>query len=291
MRLCPVCQNRFDPPLLECLRCDFLLTKIDGFNCFAPEKALQDGGFDPTFFSHLRDASDWHFFLKYRNRLILSSLQRYFPNFQSFLEIGCGTGTVLQAISRRYPLRNICGSDVYIEGLKFARSYVGSQPSLFQMDALKIPFSEAFDIIGLFDVIEHIEHQDDVLQGVFKALKYDGGVILTAPQHPILWSKGDEKVHHKRRYRIGELARTVQAAGFELVYQTSYNTLLLPALALSRILTAQKKYNAALEWDLHPILNSLFNSISIIEGAINRHIRLPFGSSVLVIGRKSCGVN
>ena len=96
--------------------------------------------------------------------------------------------------------------------------------TLFQMDARFVPFEEEFDVIGAFDALEHIKEDEDVLREIFRATKEGGGIILTVPQHPFLWSQMDEISHHYRRYTRRGLIDKVQRAGFEVVYTGLHQT-------------------------------------------------------------------
>jgi hypothetical protein len=51
-----------------------------------------------------------------------------------------------------------------------------------------------------------------------EAARPGGGVILAVPQHPFLWSDFDEKAHHVRRYRRGELEQKTEKAGMRVVF-------------------------------------------------------------------------
>jgi 2-polyprenyl-3-methyl-5-hydroxy-6-metoxy-1,4-benzoquinol methylase len=70
-----------------------------------------------------------------------------------------------------------------------------------------VPSAETFDVIGEFDVLEHIEDEKAVLMAMHRALRPGGDIALTVPQHPRLWSGTDEAAHHKRRYERGELEK------------------------------------------------------------------------------------
>ena len=160
-------------------------------------------------------------------------MRRYFPAARSFLEIGCGTGFVLAGIQRAFPALALAGAEVFSEGLAHARERAPAA-TLFQMDARRMPFEEEFDVIGAFDVLEHIEQDVAVLAEMFRAVRPGGGIMLTVPQHPFLWSRTDEHARHKRRYTRGEMIDKVRRAGFEIARATSFVSLLLPAMALSR---------------------------------------------------------
>jgi SAM-dependent methyltransferase len=81
------------------------------------------------------------------------------------------------------------------------------------MDAQRIPYREEFDVAGAFDVIEDVENDRAVLQELRTALAPGGGLILTVPQHPALWSEYDVRAGHVRRYRASELRAKVIGVG------------------------------------------------------------------------------
>ena len=94
--------------------------------------------------------------------MIVWALQRYFPQAQNFLEIGCGTGFVLAAIEQAFPKISLYGSEIFSQGLNFAQERL-SRTQLFQMDAPQISCENEFDAIAAFDVLEHIKEDDVVL--------------------------------------------------------------------------------------------------------------------------------
>jgi len=73
-----------------------------------------------------------------------------------------------------------------------------------------------------------------VLSEMFRATKPGGGIIVTVPQHQFLWSVVDEHAFHKRRYSRVDLVSKVERAGFRVARVTSFVSLLLPLMLLSR---------------------------------------------------------
>jgi SAM-dependent methyltransferase len=157
-----------------------------------------------------------------------------------------------------------------------------------QMDARRIPFDEEFDMAGAFDVIEHIEEDTIVLSELHRALKPKGGLLLTVPQHPWLWSQTDEFAHHKRRYMASELHRKVEAAGFSILRSTSFVSILLPALAVSRILPhLRPNFDPLRELNISRISNVILGEMLSVERWILRQgISLPVGGSRLLVAQK-----
>lgn len=102
------------------------------------------------------------------------------------------------------------------------------------MDATAIPFVGEFDVFGAFDVLEHVEEDEQVLIQMRDALKPRGVMLLTVPQHAWLWSPVADSCH-VRRYAAKELQVKVKAAGFEIVRSTSFVFSVLPAMFASRM--------------------------------------------------------
>lgn len=288
MKRCLACEQRFQAPEWRCPACGFAPPLEDGFPAFAAGLAAGEVRFDATRFEALAAVEERHFWFSARTQLIVWALRRHFPAARNILEIGCGTGNVLAAIGRRVaPGARLIAADGHTAGLVFAaRRVPGAE--LLQMDARHIPFREEFDVIGAFDVLEHIADDDAVLHEVFAACRPGGGVILTVPQHRWLWSYRDEFARHCRRYARGELLARLAAAGFERPWSTSFMTLLLPMMALSR---RRQRSGAAFdpgaELRIGALANRCLRAVMRLEQAlITAGASLPFGGSLLVVARK-----
>ena len=250
-------------------------------------------GFKTHYFKELAELEAENFWFRARNKLILWALQKYSPEMKSFLEIGCGTGFVISAISKRFPEASLSGSEYFEEGLLYARQRVPSA-GFTQMDARHIPCESELDAIGAFDVLEHIDEDEVVLLQIFKALKPGGTVFITVPQHRWLWSAVDEYACHVRRYEAKELHQKVCRAGFEIIRSTSFVSTLLPAMYLSRLMQRNKmdvkmdvKMDAMAELRINPILNKIFEWFLYFELVLIRAgVSLPVGGSRLLVARK-----
>lgn len=289
MKLCLACHQTFESSGRICPQCGAMPAERGGFTSFAPELAAQNDGFDPELFQRYAKVEADNFWFVARNELLKRELLRHFPNPGKILEIGCGTGFVLQGLRATYPQAQLSGSDIFTEGLGFAAQRVPSA-ALFQMDATAIPFRDEFDLIGSFDVLEHIDDDTRALAQIRDALKPGGGVIFTVPQHPSLWSRMDEYAHHKRRYTRTELLEKMTGVGFEVAYVSSFVSLLLPAMWASRVM----QRNAPPVADgmdpglkISPALNGLFGGVMNLERSLmSMGLTFPAGGSLLAIGRK-----
>jgi SAM-dependent methyltransferase len=288
LRLCLSCRATFESSDWRCPRCGTEPTRIGGLPAFAPDLARGAAGYDPAHFSELASLESGNFWFRARNRLIVWALERFFPDAKSLLEIGCGTGFVLAGIAASRPQLRLSGSEAAIDGLAFAAARVPNA-AFIQMDAQRIPFREEFDVVAAFDVIEHIEDDRSVLAELAAAAAPDGGLLITVPQHPGLWSEYDAHAGHVRRYRAAELRARVVEAGFEIVRMTSFVTLLLPLMYLSRLTqrSARSGYDPAAELRLAPWLNRTLEAVLDLERTLIRAgASLPAGGSLLLVGRK-----
>lgn len=287
MKVCVSCGRGFGSEGWNCPSCGETPRRVDGFFAFAPALAHQNDGFAPEYFPRLVELESGHFWFEARNRIILWALQKYLPQAESFLEIGCGTGFVISSIRTRFPAMRICGSEISIDGLPFAAARLPGV-DLFQMDARSIPFDSEFDGIGAFDVIEHIEEDRLVLRQIWRALKPGGVVLIAVPQHPLLWSAIDEHSFHKRRYTAKELAGKLQEAGFDVLRLTSFVSLLLPLVLLSRLrLRRHAKLAPGAALKINPVLNQFFASVLGLERRlIERGFVLPAGGSLFAVARR-----
>ena len=263
-------------------------TFIDGHYAFSPEMAAVSEGYEAGFFSQLSSLEAKNFWFRSRNHLIIWALKHYFPEAQSFLEIGCGTGFVLSGIEQSYPQLSMFGSEVFTAGLEFATKRL-SRTTLFQMDARKVPFVDEFDVIGAFDVLEHIQQDVEVLQQMHQATPPGGGIILTVPQHPWLWSQFDDIGHHVRRYQAEELKTKVEQAGFKVLRMTSFVSVLLPLMLLSRLRSRQanSNYDVMAELKVSRWLNTVLERVLTLERAVIQNGGgFPAGGSLLLIAKK-----
>jgi SAM-dependent methyltransferase len=286
MKLCPVCSEAFVSANWDCPFCGGQPRQLNGFFSFAPELSSDDG-FKDVIFQELVELESRNFWFQARNRLILWALSIHFPNATSFLEVGCGTGFVLSGVASARPKLKLSGSEISSAGLSHAAKRVPSA-ELIQMDARSIPFDTEFDAIGAFDVLEHIEEDEAVLREIHSALVAGGGAIFTVPQHPWMWSSADDYACHVRRYRVGELREKLVRAGFRIEMETSFVSLLLPVMFVSRWLKRNAPVqDACAELKLPTALNQLFSSVMTIEHSlIKAALRFPFGGSRLLVVRK-----
>jgi SAM-dependent methyltransferase len=285
----PVSANEPVWPLgWRCPVCGFVVAQAEGIPTFAPELADTISGFDPQFFDDLSKLETEYFWFVARNELIVGLANKYFPEASQFLEIGCGNGAVLRTIAASRSWQRLVGSELHPSGLAYARKRLPSEVEFVQMDARNIPALGAFDLIGAFDVIEHIADDEAVLREIREATRIGGGTIIAVPQHPWLWSRADDLAHHQRRYRRGELEAKLRRNGFEILFSSSFTALLLPLMVASRCTNRSNDGNEDVfrEFKLNYRINNAFTAVLRAEVRMTlAGWRWPAGGSRIVVGR------
>lgn len=245
---------------------------------------MPDGGYDARLFEAIVEIEDESFWFRARNRLIAATVRRFFPEAGSLLEVGCGTGVVLRALHEAFPALRLVGLEPSAEGLAVARRRLPEQVELVQRDVLELGYEDEFDLVGAFDVLEHVEEDERALAAIGGAIRPGGGLILLVPQHPRLWSEADVVARHVRRYTRTELVRKVQSAGLDVLETTGFVSSLLPVVAGLR---AVRSYHDPVAELRPPLVNRLLERILDGERAlIRRGISLPFGLSLLLVARR-----
>jgi len=200
------------------------------------------------------------------------------------LNIGCGTGGTINILEEFGDVENVDVSDDAIKLMKKAGHKVT------KVEGVALPFKpNTFNVVGAFDVLEHIENDVDALKEWARVLKPGGKVVVTVPAYSWLWSEHDTSLHHFRRHTSQGIKRRAKAAGLKTV-KTSYAIVFsLPLVVgfrwlnklLGRKTDGETSYVNVPGW-----ANRLFAQLLYTEAWFHRYIRFPFGTSVVAILEK-----
>lgn len=252
------------------------------------------GGYDPSLFQQLAQVEDRHFWFQARNHLIFKMSKKLvseLPKGYRVLEVGCGTGNVLRALRQACPDGMVVGLELWFDGLRFAQER--SAGPLVQGDVRHGPFGKPFDLIGMFDVLEHVPEDLETLRALREALAPGGRLMLTVPAHQYLWSYFDEAAHHCRRYSSREIRDRLVEAGFQVEFLSQFMSSIFPLVWLFRKVRAQRqgssdvKTLALTEFRVVPVVNGLLTALLKLETLwLGRGYRLPIGTSLIAVARR-----
>lgn len=268
-------------------------TLCNGIKCYSPGKAndysdYPDSGFDVT-----ETNSTKSFWVSSRNRLFTSLLKRCLERSvgKRFLEIGCGTGDLLQKVVECGDF-HATGSEIYQKGLYYCKARL-PEVEFVQFDASEGILDAKFDVIAAFDVLEHIEEDRRTMANMHAMLEDSGRLVISVPQYMFLWSNLDEIVKHKRRYSRREMTEKLISCGFGIERTTSFVFTLFPLMMLSRLFDRKSESissegQSLKKWvQFSRFSNAIFDCVMRIdEFLIKMGMPLPFGGTLIVIAKK-----
>ena len=178
-----------------------------------------------------------HWWFRGRREILKRILAREIPRRQGVkvLEIGVASGLNLYSL---YPPNcNLRGIEADIANAKLAAARGQVPVSVGTVENMPSELrSQVFDVVTMFDVLEHIQDDLAALRAVRARLALNGTLVLTVPAYQWMWGQQDIVNLHFRRYTKRQLITRLHEAGFRLRRATYFNTLLLPPIALIRVL-------------------------------------------------------
>jgi SAM-dependent methyltransferase len=205
------------------------------------------------------------------------------------LEVGSGTGVLrdqLEACTRW----TIDITDLQLAALRRARRGRGR---ILYYDILeeRSPFLGAYDVVILFDIIEHIKATRPFVASVLRHVKPGGHVLLNVPALEWLFGAYDVAAGHMRRYDKRTLAAEFAGTDTEVLAASYWGISLLPLLAARKlILRARSPSDAIIRAGFRPpgrLAHAVLRSIMGLELALCP--APPLGTSLLVAVRKRGG--
>lgn len=203
------------------------------------------------------------------------------------LDAGCGTGAAITTYLADYGF--VTGVDLYSEALKYCRKR--NAPRLARASVLNLPFAPAsFDLVTSFDVLYEraVSSEATALAEFFRILTPDGRLLMRLPAYDWLRGQHDVHIHTNRRYTKKLVKELLEQNGFVVEHLSYANTLLFPFALIKRLserIFPPKDIQSDLALNAG-IFNGLLKIILASESYFVANTGLPFGLSVIVVGRK-----
>ncbi len=223
---------------------------------------------------------NYHWWFEGRKKIINTFIKKFSIHKSSkILDIGAGTGSNINILNKYGKLEILEPNDVAI-------NYLQKKNPTLKITKGKCPedlnFKDKFDLICLFDVLEHIENDAQTINKLHYLLNAGGRIFITVPSYKFLWTKHDEEMKHFRRYSKKQLKKLF-INNFSLEYLTHFNTILFPAALIDRLI---KKIIYLKSKNKNSFLNYIFYKIFSIESFLLKFINFPFGLSMLIVVKK-----
>jgi SAM-dependent methyltransferase len=227
-----------------------------------------------------------HFWMKWRQAVLLRQLASACFKPETALEIGCGHGVAREMLERDLDIP-VDGCDLNLKALEMANPGKG-QLYVYDIFDRNPAMLGAYDLVLLMDVIEHIDSDLDFLQASLAHLKPGGMVAINVPAHMSLYGKYDEVAGHKRRYSAADIESLFRKAQVKTVRIVEWGFLLLPLLFLRKLVLRGVSKQDAIRTGFEPsgsFVTSVCENLRRIETGLP--FSLPLGSSLLALGHVS----
>jgi SAM-dependent methyltransferase len=241
----------------------------------------------PGAYEEMARLQNRHWWFLARRQIMRSMLTALdLPAGARILEVGSGTGSNLALLSE---FGRVVGLEMSGEAIAFARAQGLEVPGKVELHLGRCPedlagFKQPFDLVCLFDVLEHIEDDRAALAALAKLLRPGGSLVISVPAYQWLWGPHDDSLHHKRRYRQGDLVRLCGETGLEVVRSTYFNSLLLPFAVAGRVWDKLRGGKQASGTQLPPApVNAGLKEVFAFERHLLKRMSFPFGLSILAV--------
>ena len=245
---------------------------------------------DESLASWYEECSRDHFWFKWRLRALVATLRSLECPFEKELraiDVGCGPGLLREQLEGSTNW-SVDGTDLCLQALLENPPLRGKTVYFDITDELP-QFREWYDVLFLFDVIEHVEDTHRLLSAALKLLKPEGFLIINVPALPSLMSAYDEAAGHLRRYTKDSLAKSFSDLPLDVKALRYWGFTLVPLLFLRKLYLSmgKKSKEEIIKSGFKPpngLMNSLLYSVGLVETSLLDEP--PLGTSVLLAGQK-----
>ena len=252
---------------------------------------------DPVAYQQFLELDKSHWWMRGRRSVYLGLIEHFTSanKPKHILDLGAGVGGFLDGLQAlAAPSGRVFPADIDAESLGHIaeRGFPGGHVA----DGAHLPYKDAsFDLVCLFDAIEHTEDDLAVICEIARVLAPGGHVFISVPAYQFLYANNDRVVHHFRRYRRRRLNDLFARAGLETVRNTHTNVflfpLILPAVLAIKALEAVFNKQASsdhtnLTWPIPKFAHTFLHAIFAAELPFAKRFGWPAGHSICALAKK-----
>jgi len=221
-------------------------------------------------YQQMAELDERHWWYRARRDILAELIRREarLPANAQILEIGCGTGHNLGMLSG---FGHVDGLELDDEARALSEKRLGRTVMSAPLPELAGVPDRHYDLIGAFDVIEHIDDDHAAISSIATKLKRGGKFMMTVPAHQWMWTAHDVVNHHKRRYSKRALRSLIEGSPLKLDRLGYFNSLLFPVAVAERALSKLRGKDNG--------------DVSLPPKPLNAALQAVFGSERYLVGR------
>jgi len=147
-----------------------------------------------------------------RRARVLEHVRAWAPG--ALLEIGCGVGALLYELGQAG--HDCTGLETSPAARRTSEAVALGQRNVKVVGRASEIWIARFDYVLAFEVLEHIERDEEALRQWASYLRPGGKLLLSVPAHQRRWSASDEWAGHVRRYDRTQLSDLVRRVGLQV---------------------------------------------------------------------------
>jgi len=149
------------------------------------------------------------YFKGYANHKLITHMKKY--GFRSpVLEIGCGAGETLEAISKSHDVKGVDLSDKAIEICR------KKGLNAHKADAVFVKTEKPYNSLICMDILEHIEDDHGFVRHLYELLDLGGKLYIQVPSGSMM--KDDIAYGHYRRYSKHSIVELLEKCNFSVLH-------------------------------------------------------------------------
>ena len=137
----------------------------------------------------------------------------------------------------------------------------------------------------MLNVLEHIGNDVKALNEANKLLCDNGLLILEVPAGKFLYDEYDKQLLHFRRYKMLDLTKKIENAGFVIERKTHLGFFIIPVFILVKLFNKIFRSKNIISKQANLSNNTIVKLLFFIESKL-REFSLPFGIRCFVCARK-----
>ena len=177
-----------------------------------------------------------HLGARMRNRILENIINKRNHKNSTLFDAGCGIGLTSMYLSNKF--EKIYAVDVEEQKIKVAKMIAKNNHinniEFRKVDVLKDKIaSKTFDFVICFEVLEHVDNEEEFIYKLSKLVKKNGVMILSFPSKTLLSRMAQKSLdHHKSGYSSDEIKKIAKKLKLKVVEEQSFGKSILGKLVV-----------------------------------------------------------